>query len=255
MSINIVVLLFVYFTAWYALATYMKNTGIIDIGWGLGFFVVALFQQITQQNTVGYIFLIMIGFWGLRLAYHIGKRNLNKPEDFRYQNFRREWGKGFFIRAYVQLYLFQGLLMGIVSLPFLEAMKQDQVYNPWMFGLGVVVFLIGYSFEVIGDAQLKAHINDPSKKGTLIRSGLWKYTRHPNYFGDATLWWGIYIVSVSVGAPGWTIVGPLVMTYLLRFLSGVPMMEKRMQKYPEFDDYANTTSIFIPLPQKKEKKA
>jgi steroid 5-alpha reductase family enzyme len=252
MSIEIVVLLLVYFTAWYAVATYMKNTGIIDIGWGMGFFVVALFQQIAQQNTVGYIFLIMVGFWGLRLAYHIGKRNLGKPEDFRYQNFRREWGKGFFIRAYIQLYLFQGLLMGIVSLPFLEAMKQDQVYNPWVFGFGIAVFLVGYGFEVIGDAQLKAHINDPSKKGTLIQTGLWKYTRHPNYFGDAALWWGIYIVSIAVGAPGWTIVSPLIMTYLLRFLSGVPMMEKRMEKYSEFDEYKKKTSIFIPMPQKEK---
>lgn len=250
MSIEIIVLLLVYFTAWYALATYMKNTGIIDIGWGMGFFVVALFQQITYQNPVGWIFVIMVGFWGLRLAYHIGKRNLGKPEDFRYQNFRKEWGTSFFIKAYFRLYLFQGLLMGIVSLPFLEAMKENQVYQPWLFGLGIVVFLVGYAFEVIGDAQLKAHISNPAKKGTLIQTGLWKYTRHPNYFGDATLWWGIFLVGVSVGSPLWTIVGPLIMTYLLRFLSGVPMMEKRMEKYPEFEEYKKNTSIFIPTLRK-----
>ena len=250
MSIEIIVLLVVYFSAWYAVATYIKNTGIIDIGWGMGFFVLALYQQISQQNTVGWIFVIMVGFWGLRLAYHIGKRNLGHPEDFRYQNFRNEWGKSFFIRAYFQLYLFQGLLMAIVSLPYLEAIKEDQVYIPWLFGLGVAVFLIGYAFEVIGDAQLKAHISDPTKKGTLIQTGLWKYTRHPNYFGDAMLWWGIFLVSVAVGAPWWTVVGPLLMTYLLRFLSGVPMMEKRMEKYAGFEQYKQSTSIFIPLPKK-----
>ena len=250
MSIEIIVLLVVYFSGWYAVATYMKNTGIIDIGWGMGFFVLALFQQIAQQNTVGWIFIIMIGFWGLRLAYHIGKRNLGHAEDFRYQNFRNEWGKSFFIRAYFQLYLFQGLLMAIVSLPYLEAMKEDQIYSPWLFGLGIAIFLVGYAFEVIGDAQLKTHISDPSKKGTLIQSGLWKYSRHPNYFGDAMLWWGIFLVSVAVGAPWWTVVGPLLMTYLLRFLSGVPMMEKRMEKYAGFEQYKQSTSIFIPLPKK-----
>jgi len=246
MSIEIVVLLLVYFSGWYAIATMMKNTGIIDIGWGLGFFVVALYQQIAYNNFLGWLFVAVVGVWGLRLTFHIAKRNLGKPEDFRYQNFRKQWGDSFFVRAYFQLYLFQGLIMGVVALPYLEAMKLDEINNTVLLGIGVLIFLVGYGFEVIGDAQLKTHINDPSKKGTLIRSGLWQFTRHPNYFGDALLWWGIFVMGVAIGAPLWTVVSPLVMTYLLRFVSGVPMLEKRMQKYPEFEEYAKETNIFIP---------
>lgn len=253
MSIEIVVLLFVYFSAWYAIATMMNNTGIIDIGWGLGFFVVALYQQIAFNNTIGWLFVVLIGLWGLRLTYHIAKRNLGKPEDFRYQNFRKQWGDSFFLRAYVQLYLFQGLIMGTVALSYLEAMKLDQINNSILLVVGVVIFLIGYGFEVIGDAQLKAHINNPDKKGTLIRSGLWQYTRHPNYFGDALLWWGIFVMALAIGAPWWVVVSPIVMTYLLRFVSGVPMLEKRMQRYPEFEEYAKQTNIFIPWFKKEVK--
>ncbi len=252
MSIEIIVLLFVYFTGWYALATYMKNAGIIDIGWGLGFVIVALFQQIIQATAIGWILVSMVALWGLRLAYHIGKRNLGKPEDFRYANFRREWGKSFYVRAYIQLFLFQGLLMGIVSLSFLEGLKQQQIANVAVFVLGITLFVIGYAFEAIGDAQLKAHVSDPSKKGTLIQTGLWRYTRHPNYFGEAVLWWGIFMVSLSFGAPWWTIIGPITITYLVRFLSGVPMLEKRMQKYPGFEAYSKQTSIFFPWFVKKE---
>lgn len=253
MSIEIIVLLFVYFTAWYALATLMKNTGIIDIGWGAGFFVLALFQQVVYQHTIGWVFVVVVGFWGLRLAYHIGKRNLGKPEDFRYRNFREQWKDSFFVRAYVQLYLFQGLLMGIVALPYLEAMKTDSLLSPLLLLVGVLIFLVGYGFEVIGDAQLKAHTSNPKKKGTLIRTGLWQYTRHPNYFGDALLWWGIFVMALSGGAPLWTIVSPIVMTYLLRFVSGVPMLEKRMQKYPEFEEYAKETNIFLPWFKRESK--
>ncbi len=251
MSIEIVALLFVYFTGWYALATFMKNAGIIDIGWGLGFVIVALVQQLIYQQPIGWVFVGMVGLWGIRLAYHIGKRNLGKPEDFRYANFRKEWGKSFFVRAYVQLFLFQGLLMGIVSLSFLDAIKQDQITNLFLFAIGVLVFLIGYGFEVIGDAQLKAHISDSTKRGTLIKTGLWRYTRHPNYFGEAVLWWGIYLVGLSVLAPWWTVIGPITITYLVRFLSGVPMLERRMEKYPNFESYRKQTNIFIPWFVKK----
>jgi steroid 5-alpha reductase family enzyme len=246
MNIEIIVLLFVYFTLWYALATFTKNAGIIDIGWGLGFVVVALYQQITNGVTFGWILVIMVALWGLRLAYHIGKRNLGKPEDFRYANFRKEWGKSFFVRAYFQLFLFQGLLMGIVSFSFLEGIKNEEVLSWILFVIGMILFVIGYAFEAIGDAQLKVHVNDPTKKGTLIQTGLWKYTRHPNYFGEALLWWGIFFVSLSSGAPWWTVIGPITITYLVRFLSGVPMLEKRMQKYPNFESYAKQTNIFFP---------
>jgi steroid 5-alpha reductase family enzyme len=251
MSIEIIVLLFVYFTAWYVLATVIKNAGIIDIGWGLGFVVVALMQQIIYQNSLGWIFVGMIGLWGLRLAYHIGKRNLGKPEDFRYANFRKEWGKSFFIRAYIQLFLFQALLMGIVSLSFLDAMKQNTINSSILFVLGIVIFVVGYLFEAIGDAQLKKHISDPSKRGTLIQSGLWRYTRHPNYFGEAVLWWGIFIVGLSVNAPWWSVIGPITITYLVRYLSGVPMLERRMEKYPNFEIYRKQTNIFFPWFVKK----
>jgi len=116
---------------------------------------------------------------------------------------------------------------------------------------GILIYLIGLTIETIADRQLKSHVTNPNKKGTLIDTGLWKYSRHPNYFGESVVWWGIYLTSVSLGAPLWTVLSPILITLLVRYVSGVPMLEKRLTRYPGYEEYVRKTSIFIPLPNKK----
>ncbi len=249
---TIVFVLFVYFTAWYIVAQIMKNAGIIDIGWGAGFVLLALIQQMFTGSTSGWVLTVMVLVWGVRLSWHIGKRNLGKPEDFRYANFRKEWGSTYLVRSFFQLFMFQGLLMGIISVAHLMGQTQEGLILTPLAIVGILVYLLGFSIEAIGDAQLKAHVNNSKSKGTLIRTGLWKYSRHPNYFGEAVLWWGIYLVAVAYGAPWWTFFSPLTITLLVRYVSGVPMLEKRMEKYPDFVSYRKSTSIFILWFNKKE---
>jgi steroid 5-alpha reductase family enzyme len=241
---TIILVLLVYFTLWYIVAQIMNNAGIIDIGWGSGFVLLAILQQLSTGFDSGWLLTAMVFVWGVRLSWHIAKRNLGKPEDFRYANFRREWGSTYLVRSYFQLFLFQGLLMGIISVAHLMGQTQEgQLFTPLAI-VGVFIYLLGFSIEAIGDAQLKAHVSNPKNRGTLIRTGLWKYSRHPNYFGEAVLWWGIYLVAVAYGAPWWTFFSPLTITLLVRYVSGVPMLEKRMEKYPDFESYRKSTSIF-----------
>ncbi len=141
--------------------------------------------------------------------------------------------------------------MAVVSYAYLYAVTvADKSVNIWVV-LGTVVWLIGFYFESVGDKQLEVFKKDPANKGHIIKTGLWQYTRHPNYFGEATMWWGIFIIASSVPGSLFTIVSPLLITYLLLFVSGVPLLEKKYQNHPEWKEYAEKTSIFVPLPPKK----
>lgn len=248
-----IAILFVYFTAWYLFTSYIKNAGYIDVGWGIGFVVLSIYNLIVQPTISGALFVLLVAAWGLRLSFHIFKRNYKKKEDYRYANFRKEWGSSFYLRAYFQLFLFQGLLMFLISISFTYGQLSQQPANLPLLILGLLVYSAGWLIETIADKQLKDHIAAQTKP-SLCRSGLWKYSRHPNYFGEAVIWWGIYVVSLAYGAPVWTIMSPMTITYLLRFVSGVPMLEKRMAKYEEFEDYKKKTSVFIPWFTQEDKK-
>lgn len=240
-----------FFMLFFIVATIVKNNSIVDIGWGLGFVTVSwLLFFIEQRYTVPAIIVnILISLWGLRLFYHILKRNLFKEEDFRYKKWRDDWGKYVIPRAFVQIYLLQGFFMFVVSLTTIYVNTQAISFNWWML-IGIAIWGIGYFFEVVGDRQLRQHIHKPENKGKLMTSGLWKHTRHPNYFGDALAWWGIFLI-VIVGDFAWYLfISPLMMTILLRFISGVPLLEKRMAKKPGWEDYAKHTSVFIPFLKK-----
>jgi len=241
----ILTILWLYFTIWYVGTSMVKNSSLIDIAWGLGFVIVSIVTQLLYGDTTTWIFVVLVGLWGLRLSYHIFLRNWGKPEDFRYTNFRNEWGKSYALRSYFQLFLLQGLLTYIISLAFFMAQQNTLISYPLVIS-GVLIYIIGYLFESIGDAQLKRHI-ETSKTKSIIQTGLWKYTRHPNYFGEALLWWGIFIVALGFGAPLWTIISPIAINFFIRYVSGVPLLEKRMEKYPEFAEYASKTAIFIPF--------
>jgi steroid 5-alpha reductase family enzyme len=243
---TVIIALSIYFFLWFVVLTLIKNAGYIDIAWGLGFVLIAWVAQLTYNHPIGWVIVALVSMWGLRLAYHIGKRNIGKPEDFRYQNFRREWGKNYFVRSIFQIYLLQGVLMFIVSLSFLEGLSKDHIHTPILYALGLLLFVIGYGFEVIGDAQLRAHSSNPSNKGKLMKTGLWSMTRHPNYFGESVLWSGLALMSLGLNTSFVPILGALTITILVRYVSGVPLLETRMKKYEGFEEYAKDVPIFFP---------
>jgi steroid 5-alpha reductase family enzyme len=236
----------------FILAIILKNNSIVDIFWGLGFILLMMynsdFLQTDSLNTL--IFNILILIWGLRLSFHIFLRNNGKEEDFRYKNWRNTW-RHFYIRSFLQIFLLQGFIMWIVALPIISYNHFEINIFSWQFIVGVLIFLLGFLFETISDYQLFRFKKDKYNKGKIIQSGLWKYSRHPNYFGEALLWWGIALIAISEFSDIYIFISPLLITYLLRYVSGVPMLEAKYKDNEEFKQYSKKTSVFIPFIQKK----
>lgn len=241
-------IIFIYFLVFFVVATVIKNNSIVDMGWGMGFVLVTLYAYFSagHYTTRGTVALVLVAMWGLRLAKHIFQRNLGKPEDFRYANWRKEWGKWVIPRAFFQVFMLQGVFMYIVAFPVLLIQRWNLTGFGFFEIAGMILWCIGFYFESVGDRQLKEFKADPDNKGKLIESGLWKYTRHPNYFGEAIMWWGLWFMALPVPM-GWLgVISPLVITYLLRFVSGVPMLEKKYKNREDFKAYAAKTNAFIP---------
>jgi len=237
-----------YMTLVFFLALAKKNNGVVDIAWGLGFILVGavVFRLNGQGHPRQWLVMTLVLIWGGRLALHIFRRNRGREEDFRYAAWRSQWGKYFVIRSFGQIFMLQGFLLLLVITPLLLIVGQEQSPLNLLDLLGVLVWLTGFSFETIGDRQLAAHVKDPANRGKLMTRGLWRCTRHPNYFGEATLWWGMGILALS--APGgWLgLIGPVVITLLLLFVSGVPLLEKKYSGRPDWEEYKKRTPIFFP---------
>lgn len=232
----------------------VRNASIVDIFWGAGFGLIAL---VTFALSDGYkprkLLIISLALvWGLRLAAYIGWRNHRKGEDFRYQAMRKRFGKLFPLISLFIVFGLQGVLMWTISLPLqLAQLSRQPGHLTWLDYLGAFMWLIGVSFEAIGDFQLARFKADPTNKGKVMDRGLWGYTRHPNYFGDALLWWGFFLMALTNPEHWWTIVSPVIMTTLLMKISGVALLEKTLVKTrPEYKDYVQRTSAFFPLPPK-----
>lgn len=247
---------FIFFNIAFAIGQSQKNNGLIDIAWGSGFVVLAVTSYLvspvwTIRST---IVTILVVLWGLRLAYHLFKRNWGKKEDYRYVAMRERWtkaGKNVYLTAYFKVYMSQMILLTIISIPiFIVNFSSKEGLVPLDY-IGLGIWIIGYFFEVTGDAQLKAFISNKENKGKLMKTGLWKYTRHPNYFGEATMWWGIFLIAFTAGGIFPTIISPALITYLLLFVSGVPLLEKKYENHPEWAEYSRKTSKFVPMPPKK----
>lgn len=242
----------------------MGDNSHIDTVWSISFIVPNAFMMyILYENGVAIDLRTIIAnslllVWGLRLAIHIGCRHTG--EDYRYVSIRKRLeAKGtccYYILAYLYIFVLQASLSLAVNAPVLFITSNSSVLTAagtgkplnWIDYTGYGIFAIGLLFEWVGDEQLKSHINntDPSK-GKFCKTGLWRYTRHPNYFGDAFLWWGFYFMALCA-APGgyWMFYGPLIMTLLLRYVSGVALLERKQSKHPEFAQYASETNAFIP---------
>ena len=237
----------------FIIAQWIRDNSIVDIAWGMGFVILTTILWISpgKQNIQGLILWLMIFIWGFRLSMHIFIRNKNKPEDFRYANWRKEWGNKAIIRAFFKVFMLQGSVMLLLSTPIIIYFAHKPDSLSMINIIGLIVFIFGFLFEAIADYQLYVFKKNPKNKGKFIRTGLWKYSRHPNYFGEAFLWWGIFFFSIVSNISLFTILSPLTITLLLRFGSGVPMLEKKFIKDPEFIKYAAQTSVFVPFIGKK----
>jgi len=250
---DILIILFallVFFIVTFIIAQSQRNNGLIDIAWGLGFVFSALVFHLDRTNQSGAVPLTMtflVTVWGLRLTYYLMRRNLGKPEDFRYANMRATWNPAtFYLRMFIQIYLLQLALNFLINWTTITTNLQDLSGWSLLATGGVAIWLVGFFFESVGDWQLKRFKSDPQNKGKLIETGLWRYSRHPNYFGEAVQWWGIYVMAISSGRNYWLIVSPLLITLFLLFISGVPMLEKKYAGRPDWEDYKRRTSKFIP---------
>jgi steroid 5-alpha reductase family enzyme len=243
------IVLFVYMSLWFVVSLIKKRNDVADVAWGLGF-VLLTWISFFMSGTFGLRSIlvgILVSIWGLRLAWHIHVRNRNKAEDYRYLAWRNEWGKWFYLRSYAQVYLLQGMLLYLIVSPVLAINASTNSPLGLLDIFGLLVWVLGFYFESVGDAQLARFISDPANKGKLLQTGLWSYTRHPNYFGEVTQWWGIWILALSTPSGVLFIIGPLTITFLILKVSGVPMLEKKMELNPDFAEYKRKTSMFIPF--------
>ncbi len=249
--ISLGLIILIYMSFWFGVAILFKRNDVADIAWGIGFLICALYAYLFLGDTFGksLIVLFLVAMWAFRLSIHIFIRNKGKKEDSRYKKWREDWGKYFLPRTYLQVFLLQGLLMLVVVMPAVVAIIFGGKIT-WLDYVGLTIWTIGFFFETVGDYQLSQFIKNPENKGKILQTGLWKYTRHPNYFGEVTMWWGIWIIAISAPFTWLTIIGPITITFLILFVSGIPLLENRKKGDPAFEEYKKKTSIFFPLPPK-----
>ena len=238
-------------TTW-LLSLRLRNASIVDVVWGLGFASIALATAALAQGAPPRRALIaaLAGVWGLRLAGYLFWRNAGKPEDYRYQAMRRAWGARFPVISLFTVFGLQGVLMFLISLPLqLAAVAHEPTQLGALDALGAGLWLAGMGFEAIGDLQLTRFKADPRNAGRVLDTGLWRYTRHPNYFGDCLVWWGFFAIALAVPGGIFTVVSPIAMTVLLRRVSGVTLLERSLAKRkPGYADYMARTRPFVPGP-------
>jgi steroid 5-alpha reductase family enzyme len=228
-----------------------RDASIVDPVWGPAFVLVAAVAAIAGKDGADVRFLLagLTAVWGLRLGWHLVRRKRTEPEeDRRYAAMRERHGGGFALWSLVMVFGVQGLLVMIVSLPVQAAAGRVAEITLAVVP-GVALFAVGLAFEAIGDAQLAAFKRDPASRGQVMDRGLWRYTRHPNYFGDFCVWWGIWLVALVAGGTWWTAIGPIVMSILLIRVSGKALLEKSIgRRRPGYEEYVRRTSGFFPLP-------
>ena len=241
----------------WVLSLKLKDASIADIFWGLGFVLVAWITFLRADGFLGRKLLVagIITLWGLRLAIHIATRNLGKGEDPRYQAWRAQHGKRFWWISLFKVFFLQGVLLWVIALGGQAAMHS--VFPGtlvWQDVLGTVICMIGLVFEAMADWQLRRFKAKPGSRGKVMDQGLWAYSRHPNYFGESLIWWGLFLIAMADVKNVWTLVSPVLITFLLLRVSGVSLLERHIKKRrPQYDAYMARTSAFIPwFPKKRD---
>jgi len=230
-----------------------ENARVSDVTWGLGFVIVAVSSLYLGGNFLPKQVLAtaLILLWGLRHSFHVYLRSRWRGEDWRYGKWREEWGTDFKIRSFLQIFMIQGLLMIVISTPIIFINSSAGGFVSELCLIGAAIWTVGFFFEAIADHQLIVFKLDPKNKDRIMKFGLWKYSRHPNYFGEVTMWWGIFAIAFSDPNGLFTIVGPLAITYLILKVSGISLLEKKYKGSKEFQEYKKVTSAFFPWFPKK----
>lgn len=249
-------LLLLYMCCMFLIGLKARDNSLVDIAYGPAFVFACWGAWFFSGDMIPHfrplLLLSLLTLWGLRLGLHIGLRHRGKKEDFRYQKFRRDWGDTIIWRSFLQIYMLQGAVVFIIATPVLLAIGAPGGSLAWSDIVGIVLFFIGFLFEAISDYQLTVFKRGGANKGKVIMHGLWRYTRHPNYFGEATLWWGIFLIGLGSPYGLIGIISPLTIAFLLLKVSGIPMLEVKYQGNPDFEAYKARTNAFFPWFEKKE---
>ncbi len=253
-SLAVAALVVFWYMMWlYLMALGRRDNSIADIAWGPGFILAALavlwWHAPAPVRPV--VATVLVSVWGLRLAVHLLLRNWGRGEDWRYAQWRVKWGAWWPLRSFLQVFMLQGGLLLVISLPVLWINTYGGAPLGWLDALGALVWLAGFLMETVADHQLVRFQKDPANYGRILMGGLWRYSRHPNYFGEILMWWGLWLIALSVPGGWMSVVGPLTVTILILKVSGVPLTESRQLSNPEFRDYAARTSPMVPWFPKK----
>ena len=250
-----IIFLILFFHIVFFIAIKTKDNSVIDIAWGLGFVVIdiALILQTQHIHFSQFIISLLILIWGLRLSGYVYLKKRKKPEDFRYQELRKKWGNHYLVGSYFQVFLLQMILLLLIATPLFIVYQNHGVFLIYTLS-GTVISAIGFSIEVISDFQMSRFKKNDSNKEKIIQHGLWRYSRHPNYFVESLFWWGIACIVYPLSTYFLWLISPMIITILVRYISGVPLLEKRYQNNSDFRLYAERTACFIPWFPKKESK-
>lgn len=232
-----------------------RNVTVVDTLWGIGFVLIAWISFLMSDGYTGrkLLLTLLTTAWGARLALYLNLRNRGKGEDPRYGAWRSEYGQKFWIVSLFNVFLIQALFLWVISLALQLGQIPKEPARLTLFDLiGAILWLIGFMFEAVGDWQLARFKSDPANSGKVMDRGLWAFSRHPNYFGEMLIWWGIFVITLAVPGSWWTVVSPLVITLVLIKITGVALTEKTiLEKRPEYRAYIERTSAFIPWFPKK----
>lgn len=236
-------------TAAFAVGRRIGRYNVVDVAWGLGFVAIAAVSAALGHGdaTRRWLLLALVAIWGLRLSWHIQRKTAGKGEDARYAALLRGATLAQIVR---KVFVLQALITWFVSVPLQLSSVTGPAVGPFkaVMAAGIAVWLVGFAFEAVGDRQLRAFKTDPANRGAVMDRGLWAWTRHPNYFGDAAVWWGLWLITINGWLPVVTVGSPLLMTYFLVHVSGARLTEKLMAGRPGFDEYRQRTAYFFPRP-------
>ncbi|MFW9947388.1 MAG: DUF1295 domain-containing protein [Candidatus Odinarchaeota archaeon] len=259
--------LFIYIFIAFIVGTAKKNNGLMDIFYGPAYFVVSMTSLIlniilTSTFCIRQIIATsLVLIWAIRLASYVFIRNRGKPEDYRYKAMRERWKTNIVLKSFFKVYIFQGVIVFLVDIPvwFTNISENPPVVSLLDFGgitlwIGAIIWLVGFLFETIADFSLYKFLQDPANQGKIMNKSVWKYSMHPNYFGEVTQWWGLFIIALAVPFGFITFIGPAYITFQIIKVSGVKLLDKRFEGNEEYAAYKRRTSSFIPWFPKKEKK-
>jgi steroid 5-alpha reductase family enzyme len=252
LGISAILILIIMSLVW-LLSLLRKDMSVVDSFWGLGFIAVTLHfaYRLGDLDPKQFLVSYLVILWGLRLAFHIFFRNRGKGEDPRYQAFRADWKENTWWKSFYKVFMLQGGLMLVILFSIINIMIDSGDYLSKINQFGIVIWMIGWIFETVADYQLLRFKKNPSNKGLVMNRGLWRFSRHPNYFGEVCVWWGVFLISIGSGYWFVSILSPLLITFLLLKVSGVTLLEKRYEGNDKYAEYKRKTSPFFPLPPKK----